>query len=280
MNRVEDPTARTNEPQPAPLDSPFDDVGPLYDQSLGVHPFDRDLRSVVQNTLADCFRAGSHVIDLGCGTGTDAVMLAECGVRITAVDSSSGMLECARRKVEARHLEHSISLVNLNIEKIDALNGTVYDGAYSNFGVLNCIPDLQAVLGRIAALIAPGSPVVLSVLNRVCLWEIGGFLLRGKIGRAFRRMRFGKVNAQIGRASLPVWYYSPAEFGTMLSPWFRIQEVYGLSILSPTLNSKQFASSHPVAASRLQRLDHKIRGVYPFHALGDHFVIVAERKTP
>ncbi len=267
-----------NEPQPASLDSPFDDVGPLYDQSLEVHPFDRDLRAVVQNTLADSFPSGSHVIDLGCGTATDAIMLAERGVRVTAVDSSSRMLECARKKVAARRLEHSISLINLTIERMDALSGTVYDGAYSNFGVLNCIPDLQAVLGQIAGLIAPGSPVVLSVLNRVCLWEIGGFLIRGKIVRAFRRMRFGGVIAQIGRASLPVWYYSPAEFGRMLSPWFKIREVYGLSILSPTLNSKQFASSHPVAASRLQGLDHKIRRVYPFRALGDHFVMVAERK--
>ena len=267
-----------NEPRPGPLESPFDDVGPLYDQSLGVHPFDRDLRAVVQETLADCFTRGCHVIDLGCGTATDAVMLAERGVRVTGIDSSPGMLECARKKVADRHLEQLISLRNLNIEKIDALNGTVYDGAYSNFGVLNCIPDLQAALGRIAGLIVPGSPVVLSVLNRVCLWEIGGFLIRGKIARAFRRMRAGKVNAQIGRASLPVWYYSPAEFGRMLSPWFRIQKVYGLSILSPTLNSKQFASSHPAAAGRLQRLDHTIRGVFPFHSLGDHFVLVAERK--
>jgi len=280
MNHVKDRTARPYERQPAPPDSPFDDVGPLYDQSLGIHPFDRDLRAVVQKTLEDCFPPGSHVIDLGCGTATDAVMLAERGVRVTAVDSSSGMLACARRKVEAQHLEQSISLINQNIEKIDSLGGTVYDGAYSNFGVLNCIPDLQAAMARIAVLIAPGSLVVFSVLNRVCLWEIGGFLIRGKIGRAFRRVSLGEVSAQIGRASLPVWYYTPTEFEKILSPWFRTRDVYGLSILSPTLNSKQFASSHPVATGRLQRLDHRIRRVYPFHSLGDHFVMVAERKTP
>jgi ubiquinone/menaquinone biosynthesis C-methylase UbiE len=260
--------------------SPFDDVGPLYDQSLGVHPFDRDLRAVVQKTLTESFPAGSHILDLGCGTATDAVMLAEHGVRVTGVDSSPGMLDCARKKVSERRLGHSISLINLDIESIDSLNGTVYDGAYSNFGVLNCLADLRTVIGQIARVIAPGSRFVVSVLNRVCVWEIAGFLARGKISSAFRRLRFGMVHAQIGRASLPVWYYSPGEFGKMLSPWFRIRQVYGLSILSPTLNAKQFASSHPLATGRLQRMDHAIRGVFPFRSLGDHFVMVAERRTP
>ena len=43
-------------------------------------------------------RAGSPILELGCGTGRVAVPIAKAGVDITAVDFSPAMLEVARRK--------------------------------------------------------------------------------------------------------------------------------------------------------------------------------------
>jgi len=42
------------------------------------------------------------LLDLGCGTGSHALILAERGHRVTGIDSSGGMLRVARRKARGR----------------------------------------------------------------------------------------------------------------------------------------------------------------------------------
>ena len=45
------------------------------------------------------------VVDLGCGTGACAILLAEMGHRVTAVDGAAGMLEHARRSAQQAGVE-------------------------------------------------------------------------------------------------------------------------------------------------------------------------------
>jgi SAM-dependent methyltransferase len=67
----------------------------IYD---GVDGDRRDLDAYV--AMVDALRAHS-VLDLGCGTGTFACLLAGRGVDVTAVDPASASLEVARRKPHA-----------------------------------------------------------------------------------------------------------------------------------------------------------------------------------
>ncbi len=53
--------------------------------------------------LAERLGAGS-VLDVGCGTGALALLLAERGVRVTAVDPAAASLEVARGKPGAEHV--------------------------------------------------------------------------------------------------------------------------------------------------------------------------------
>ncbi len=39
-----------------------------------------------------------HVLDVGCGTGSLSILLAHCGVKVTAVDPAAASLEVARPK--------------------------------------------------------------------------------------------------------------------------------------------------------------------------------------
>lgn len=48
-------------------------------------------------------RPPSSLVDLGCGTGSHALILAKRGYRVTGIDASAGMLRVARAKARDRH---------------------------------------------------------------------------------------------------------------------------------------------------------------------------------
>ena len=57
--------------------------------------------SELQRVIAEAAIAPCRAIDLGCGTGTNAVWLAQQGFDVTAVDVSPRAVEMARRRAEA-----------------------------------------------------------------------------------------------------------------------------------------------------------------------------------
>jgi ubiquinone/menaquinone biosynthesis C-methylase UbiE len=265
-------------PPAVTLRAPFDAAAPRYDELFDDSPVTRHLRSVVRGTLLDHFTAGARVLELNCGTGTDAIALAEQGIYVTGIDSSAGMIARAEAKIAASGLGHCARFLKLDFNELGSLGGEPYDGAFSNFAGLNCSPDPGAVAGALAGLLKPGSVFVACFLNRVSLWEISSFLARGRFRLAFRRLRRGGADVPVGESVQHVWYASPREVRALLSPWFEIAGMYGLSICSPPPASARFAASYPRLVQRLLRFDGLVRSVAPFRSLGDHLVVVARRR--
>src|SRR5207237_4979905 len=128
--------------------------------------------------------AGQHVLELGCGTGEDALWLASRGVSVLATDVSEGMLSVAQSKAAGHPL--------VRFERQDAnalaLTGT-FDGAFANFGVLNCLHDLGGFGSQLAGALRPGACLMAVVMPPFCLWETTWYALHGDFVRATRRWR-------------------------------------------------------------------------------------------
>ena len=64
---------------------------------------DRELRDYIESgTLApELAVKPCRALELGCGTGINAVFLAECGFDVTAVDFAANAVEAARRRAES-----------------------------------------------------------------------------------------------------------------------------------------------------------------------------------
>jgi ubiquinone/menaquinone biosynthesis C-methylase UbiE len=261
----------------ARITAPFDAAAAGYDDEFERQRVTRSLRSVVQGTLLGHFRPGAHVLELNCGTGTDAIALAGRRVRVTCIDSSPEMIAQAAAKAERNGLGRLITFRELDFEQIDSAGFAEFDGAFSNFGGLNCSPRPGIVIGKVARLMKPGSVLVACLLNRTSLWESAAFIARGRFSKAFRRWRPGGIDATVGGMPLHVWYYSPGGVAKMLAPWFEVIQIYGLSIVSPPPGAAAFISSHPGLTDRLLRFDGAIRTMPPFRSLGDHFVVAARR---
>jgi SAM-dependent methyltransferase len=99
---------------------------------------------------------GEVVLDLGCGAGTDLLMAAQMtgpDGRVIGVDMTSAMLAQARASADQMGLTN-VELHETLIEALPLADGSV-DVAISN-GVLDLVPDKEAVFDEIDRLLRPG----------------------------------------------------------------------------------------------------------------------------
>lgn len=101
--------------------------------------------------------APADVLDLGCGTGTLTVLLAEAGHRVRGADLSPAMLERARAKASAAGLDVTFALGDA--AEPDAEKGSV-DVVLCRH-VLWALPDPAAVVRRWRRLLRPDGRLVL-----------------------------------------------------------------------------------------------------------------------
>ena len=118
------------------------------------------------------FAGRERILELGCGTGEDAILLARRGHRVLAIDASAEMIRRARLKAIAAGCAERIDFRVLNMESLDELRAEPrFDGVFSNFGAVNCVADLARLARQLAALLAPGAPLLLVVMGRHVPWE-------------------------------------------------------------------------------------------------------------
>jgi len=255
---------------------PFDSVADAYDEWFEKSSVTRAIRNVVHKSCAKYFHPGDHLLELNCGTGTDAQFLTATGIRVTATDASPSMIERARSKLSGELASGLAELEVLAFEDLASLPETAFDGVLSNFGGLNCARDPDRVLHEVALRMKPGGAFIACLLNRRCAWEMMSFLARGKFAEALRRHRQAEV--KVGHIMVPVTYYTPRSFSRLLRTYFIVEEIYGLNILSPGPNSRGFVAKFPGITKFLLGADRFVRGLPPFSGLGDHFVVVARRR--
>jgi ubiquinone/menaquinone biosynthesis C-methylase UbiE len=88
---------------------------------------------VKKRLVAESINPGSRVMDLGCGTGTAAILAARAGARVTGFDISIPMLAVAREKVMATSLTDRIELIEMGVSGMDRFADTSFDVVMSTF---------------------------------------------------------------------------------------------------------------------------------------------------
>jgi SAM-dependent methyltransferase len=182
------------------LTTPFDALAHSYNALWTDTPRGRDQRAAVWREIDGLFRAGDRVLDLGCGTGDDALHLAELGIEGFGIDAAPKMVDVARGR--------GVNASLLAIENLYRLNGS-FSGAISNFGALNCLADLGPVAAQLAGLVQPSGPVAICLMGRFCLtgW-------RHAIKRWFGRTQWRGIN---------VYYPMSRQIRAAFAPWFAFE---------------------------------------------------------
>ena len=257
----------------------FDAVAADYDREEAANPIRQLMRKRSLAILESTFPNGASLLDVGCGTGTEAIWLAERGRTMLAVDSSPQMLEVLSRRAAAAELNVSTRLLRAGdlLSLVDEFGEGSFDGAYSSFGALNTEPNLEAPLTALSHLVRPGGRIVLSVMNRWCVAEMVLLAGRGRVKESLRRTR-PSLRVAVGSNFTEVRYPSWPELRKALNERFRVVSVQALPLLLLP-HTWPALSARPRLYRALSRVDRILAPRRPFAWLGDHLLVVAKRSA-
>jgi 2-polyprenyl-3-methyl-5-hydroxy-6-metoxy-1,4-benzoquinol methylase len=178
--------------------------------------------------------AGRRVIDMACGEGYGADLLAERAASVVGVEANPDAFEHARLRYVRPNLRFERSMVEVYAEPCDAI---VF------LQTIEHVQDPGAVLDHFAAMLVPGGAVFISTPNVLTLAPAGA-----------------------ERSGNP-WHlreYRPDEFAALCRAHFRHVELYGL------FHARRLAV-HQVAIERLgwDAIHRRLRITKPFY---DRFV--------
>lgn len=259
----------------------FDALAQAYDHDFSETTLGRLLRRRVWRVLRGQFPPESRVLELACGTGLDALWLAQNGVYVTATDGAKAMVQVARSRIAAGGMEHQVTVSQRSLQDVAGAQWPVpapYDGAFSNFGGLNTLPAWSPLARSLAGAIREGGRLVLVPMGPFCPWEIAWYLAHGQAALALRRFN-QPAKARIAQATIPVWYPSLRRLKRALWPWFRHRATRSLGLLLPPSYLGHLVERRTTLfrlLDRLEALTARFTGSW-----GDHYIACFERtRTP
>lgn len=251
----------------------YDAIASSYDDLLAG---DGWMRAVLWSRYARLFRAGERVLDVGCGTGEDALFLAGQGVSVLGIDVSAAMIERLREKVAGERASGRVEGRVMDLGDLSSLPDGSFDGVVSAFAGLSSTSGLAQFAAEAARVLRPGGRVMVHMLNRFSAWEWLGALRRGGWGAAAKVGAGAEREFSIG--GTPVWHYlySPGEaYLRFFQPHFVLVDAFALGCLRPPHTVRRVPL--PVAGA-LGRLEGVVGRRRPFLNWGRFFVLEMRKR--
>ncbi len=225
-----------------------------YDSEFTYSPIARWLRERVWQRLDALFAPGKRVLEIGCGTGEDALHLAQRGVEVVATDASPDMLTVAEQKLHAAGLRAVFQPFDLNAPSTWQVDG-LFDGVYSNFGPLNCTSNWKLLADFLAEKTTSQAFLAFGVMGRFCLWETiwHGFHLDWRT--ASRRWSGEHTAVLKDTLPFPVFYPSPQVLSQAFAPVFVPVRKLGLGVFLPPSDSFPVIEKRPTLMKLLMTLE-------------------------
>jgi SAM-dependent methyltransferase len=257
----------------------FDAIAPDFDERFGAWASVAAQRRAVRATLLRQFPPMGHILEIGGGTGEDALFLAERGFRVLLTDASPAMVDIARPKLSP--LGSSAQIVAAEeierfAEERHRAGEPLLDGAFSNFAPLNCVQDIHSVAKGLGSLLKPGAVAVLVLFGTCCPGEMLVEALRGRPRNGLRRFRRGGAPARVAKRAFEVFYHRGSDLMRAFQPWFELERKIGIGVAVPPSAAEPWISHHSRLLAIMEVFDRMMaRSLAP---LGDHVLYQLRRK--
>jgi len=247
----------------------------FYDADDDANLVNRWARGLVRETVARYIPPGKSILEINAGTGADALWLAKRGYRVHATDIADGMMAAVRSKIEMSGLADRFTAQQLSFTELEQTMNAPFDGVFSNFGGLNCVPDLSVVARGVCHVLKPGGWVIWVIMPAICPWELLQ-ILRGHWHTAIRRLRRGGVMANVRGAQIMTYYFTPRQIRRVLGSAFRVEYLQNFSLFCPPMYMQGFSKRFPRLTENLMRLDEYLGRLPLLNNWGD-FIILSAR---
>ena len=261
-----------NQPPLDTIAEAFSRTAEKYDSFAEDHPHLTRMRNNVYSHVMKHVPRGASILELNAGTGTDAVQLAQRGYSIHATDIAPGMLNRLHEKITRLGLQDRVTMEERSFLSLESTQGAPFDAVFSDLGGLNCVPDLTPVIKQLPGVLKPGGMVIWVLMPHVCLWELAE-VFRGNVSLAFRRFSRGRVRAKLEGLNFDVYYFSPQQVIRWFGDRFALIALDGLSVITPTAESRNFARWYPRLYRTLSWLDDRLSPHWPWNGWGDFYML-------
>lgn len=237
----------------------FDEVAATYDSTFGLSPTGRLFRFRVAERMMAWLKPRSRVLDLGCGTGEDALWLAGQGHVVHGIDASPAMVATAAEKALGTGSTATFECRSLESLRASDLR---FDAVLSNFGALNCVP-LDTWTGIVPGLLARDGRGFVVLMGDRPLPEAFRF------GTPRTQRRPG-APVRVGTGAVTTHYEAVSAVVASFSSRVRVARVEALGCLVPGPNYAEFPRRHPLATGLLAMGESVLRRAPFFRGRGDH----------
>jgi ubiquinone/menaquinone biosynthesis C-methylase UbiE len=253
----------------------FDALAPGFDAAFEGWTSVAAQRRAVRRELLAAFPRGARLLELGGGTGDDALFLAVRGRTVHVTDGAPAMVERTREKAREAGLDEDVTAEAVTLEGLPAWaatrTGVRFDGAYSNFASLNCVTDHASVARGLARALPPGARALLVVFGPASPAEVAVLLARGRFRAAFRRFSRRPSPARVAGQTFTVTYPPPRAFAAAFAPWFTLRRTKGIGVFVPPSSAEPWVSRVPGAVAVGEALDRAL--ARPLALLADHVLL-------
>jgi ubiquinone/menaquinone biosynthesis C-methylase UbiE len=245
-----------------------------YDQDDEENTILRWMRKVVRGHVSGYLKKGDRILELNAGTGLDALYFSGKGHAVHATDLSEGMVNVIKEKIK-KYPDQKLSCEQCSYTELNKITNGPFNYVFSNFGGLNCIPDLQEVIKNLSPLLSPGAYVTFVIMPPVCPWEMI-YMLKGDFKMAFRRFKKGGIKAHLEGEYFQTYYFTPAQVMKKFGKDFQKISLQGLASISPPPHNIKAQKNFPNMYKKISRIDESLSFVFPFNRWADHFILTMQ----
>jgi SAM-dependent methyltransferase len=259
----------------------FDSASDEYDFTIRQNFINVWIRNRSIDELLLLTRPDDVLLEIGSGTGVEALRISKHVRGIVATDISNSMISLLEQKVATRGLGDKIKPVRLAGSEIGKASMYLPNGkvrlAYSFNGALNCELKIREFPFELWKITQPKGLFVCSIRNTFCLSEAIFHAAVLQLNRMAPRKR-QPVMVSVGGMDIPSYYYSPRKFAKIFEKYFKLKRMIGLPSILPPAYLSDFYVRVRKSLFFLESAEKALSSHYPLNRVGDQTLMIFERR--